>query len=130
MKALPFALGLAVLPLTAPAQEPPASPDAGQMDEGLSLLEQGAQLFLRGLIEQVQPQMQEMQKGLDDFGTRMGSALDQAQPWITALSGLVDDFAYYDAPQRLANGDILIRRKPDAPPVVLESLPPAPQTDL
>lgn len=126
MRRLILALPVALMPLALPAQEAPPS----EMDEGMSLLQQGAELFLRGLMTEVQPQMQDMQKGLDDLGAKMGSALDQAQPWISALSSMVDDFGYYDPPERLPNGDILIRRKPDAPPVQLEDLPPAPQTDL
>lgn len=128
MRVLILALPFALMPLALPAQDTPA-PDS-EIDQGMSLLQQGAELFLRGLMTEVEPKMQEMQKGLDDLGAKMGSALDQAQPWITALSSMVDDFGYYDAPERLPNGDILIRRKPDAPPVQLEDLPPAPQTDL
>ena len=128
MRVLLLALPIALMPLALPAQD--AQPPDSEMDQGMSLLQQGAELFLRGLMTEVQPQMQEMQKGLDDLGQKMGSALDQAQPWISALSSMVDDFGYYDPPERLPNGDILIRRKPDAPPVQLEDLPPAPQTDL
>jgi len=128
MKALVLALPLALLAPALPAQEPTAP--SSEIDEGMSLLEEGARMFLRGLMTEVEPKMQEMQKGLDDLGSKMGSALDQAQPWITTLSGMVDDFGYYDPPIRLPNGDIIIRRKADAPPPVLEDLPPEPQTDL
>ena len=128
MKMLVLALPLALLAPALPAQEPPAA--SSEIDEGMSLLEEGARMFLRGLMTEVEPKMQDMQKGLDDLGSKMGSALDQAQPWITALSSMVDDFGYYDPPERLPNGDIIIRRKADAPPVVLENLPPEPQTDL
>ncbi len=132
MRVLILALPIALSPLALPAQDLPApvSPPAGEMDQGMSLLEEGAKLFLRGLMTEVEPRMQEMQKGLDDLGTKMGSALDQAQPWITALSSMVDDFGNYDPPERLPNGDILMRRKPGSPPLGKEDLPPAPQTDL
>jgi hypothetical protein len=128
MRVLILALPFALSPLALPAQDAPAP--STELDQGMSLLQQGAELFLRGLMTEVEPKMQEMQKGLDDLGATMGSALDQAQPWITALSSMVDDFGYYDPPERLPNGDIVIRRKADAPPVQLEDLPPAPQTDL
>ena len=128
MRVLLLALPIALMPLALPAQD--AQPPDSEMDQGMSLLQQGAELFLRGLMTEVQPQMQDMQKGLDDLGAKMGSALDQAQPWISALSSMVDDFGYYDPPERLPNGDIIIRRKSDAPPVQLEDLQAAPQTDL
>ena len=128
MRVLILSLPFALTPLALPAQDAPAP--STEMDQGMSLLQQGAELFLRGLMTEVEPKMQEMQKGLDGLGQKMGAALDQAQPWITALSSMVDDFGYYDPPERLPNGDILIRRKADAPPLVLEDLPPAPQTDL
>lgn len=128
MRVLLLALPIALMPLALPAQDAP--PPDSEMDQGMSLLQQGAELFLRGLMTEVQPQMQDMQKGLDDLGAKMGSALDQAQPWISALSSMVGDFGYYDPPERLPNGDIIIRRKSDAPPVQLEDLPAAPQTDL
>lgn len=56
------------------------------MSEGLSLLEEGTRLFLRGLMAEIEPALDELRQGL------------------MALDG-------YHAPEILPNGDIIIRRK-------------------
>lgn len=43
-------------------------------------------------------------------------ALRQMGPVLRDLAVQVDDFRHYETPERLPNGDILIRRGPDAPP--------------
>lgn len=43
-------------------------------------------------------------------------ALRQMGPVLRDLAVQVDDFRNYEAPERLPNGDILIRRSPGAPP--------------
>ena len=62
---------------------------------------------LRGLMNEMGPSLREME-----------SALKDVQPEIRKLLALVDDLRNYQSPERLPNGDILIRRKPDAPPLV------------
>lgn len=85
------------------------------MQEGKSLIERGAELFLRGLFSELRPQLDEMSKSMQQAVQEMGPALEQ-------LRALIDDMQNYEAPVRLPNGDILIRRKPDAPE-------PAPETE-
>ncbi|MEZ5686193.1 MAG: hypothetical protein R3D78_10000 [Paracoccaceae bacterium] len=99
-------------PETGPETAPEAPPDGGtegEMGEGLSLLERGAQMVLRGFLKEMEPKMDELQRGLGDAAKDLGPALDK-------LLTLFDDFRNYDAPERLPNGDIIIRRRPDAPP--------------
>ena len=62
------------------------------MSEGLSLLEEGTRLFLKGLMAEMEPALDELRQGL------------------MALDG-------YHAPEILPNGDIIIRRKrmPETP---------------
>jgi len=43
-------------------------------------------------------------------------------PLLLQLEGLVDDLTSYQTPEILPNGDIIIRRRPDAP-----DLPPPPE---
>jgi hypothetical protein len=100
MKALALSLLLAA-PALAQEATPPAEPDG----TGSSLMQEGLRLFFRGL-------MTEMEPALDS----MGQAIDDMRPAIESLIGMIDDIRNYDAPVRLDNGDILIRRKPDAPP--------------
>ena len=97
-------------PLPAPAPEAP-------IDEGFSLLEEGAKLILRGLFDEMGPALEEAQKGLAEAGERLGPALAQ-------LGALIDDVQNYEAPERLPNGDIVIRRKPGAP-----APPPLPERE-
>ena len=111
-------LPLLLLPLPALA-DPPAAPEP--MGEGLSLMEEGARLLLRGLIAEVEPQMQDMTRD-------MARAWDEAGPEIARLMALMGDIGNYHMPEMLENGDILIRRKTPAE-LKLEGLD-GPQTDL
>jgi hypothetical protein len=86
--------------------ETPVVPDPNG-DEGFSLMEEGAKLFMRGVMSQMEP-------ALDD----MGRALDQVEPSLRALGpklqeliAMVDDLRNYHAPEKLDNGDIIMRRK-------------------
>ena len=112
-------LALCLLLTTAPlaAQTADDSPA-----EGFDLMQEGAEMLLRELLEEVQPELGEM-----------AQALAALEPRLRELLALVDDIGNYDAPQRLENGDILIRRKtgPDIPPPPPLPVPaPAPETDL
>jgi hypothetical protein len=115
-------VALCLLLGTAPlaAQESADSPA-----EGLDLMQEGAEMLLRELMEEVQP-------GLDE----MAQSLAALEPWMRGLLALVDDIGNYEAPELQANGDILIRRKtgPDVPPLpapeAAPEIPPAPETDI
>ena len=112
--ARPLTLALAlsmtpVVPGPAKAQDTPTPPE---VEEGFSLMEEGAKLLLRGLMAEMEPALDEMGKAL----TELEPALKDLQPKMLELLALVDDLTNYQAPERLENGDILIRRKPDAPP--------------
>ena len=97
-----FALSLVVSPAVA-------------QDDGTSLMEEGAKLFFRGLMEEVEPAL----RGLEDLADDLEPALRQfAQEMGPALHGLleeVEDWSLYDPPVILPNGDILLKRKPDSP---------------
>lgn len=119
MKAL-IAPVLIVSLLAAPVR---AQEEEGDVDRGVTLLEQGAELLLRGLIEEMRPKLDEMQKGLEEAAREMGPKLGQ-------FLALIDDIRNYEAPERLPNGDIVLRRKPGAPPPPpLLSEPPVPGPD-
>jgi hypothetical protein len=83
-------------PLPALAQEAPN----GDVDEGLSLLEQGAQMLLRGM-------MSEMEPALND----MAEALAEAEPMLRDMLAMMDDLTNYHPPEIMPNGDIILRRK-------------------
>lgn len=113
MKYTLLALCLLITPAT--GEVPPAAP--GDVDQGLSLLQEGAKLLFRGFIAEVEP-------SLDD----MSAAIAAAGPQIMQLLALIDDLQNYHAPELLENGDILLRRKTPAE-LKLEELQ-GPATDL
>ncbi|SCY58862.1 hypothetical protein [Paracoccus tibetensis] len=95
------------LPLPLAAQEPSAP--APEAEDGLSLIERGMGLLFRQFREEAAPQ-------LDLLGRDMAGALERMAPALQELAALVDDIRNYEPPERLANGDILIRRRAEAPP--------------
>lgn len=97
---------LAATPLC--AQTPPPK---AEVEEGFSLMEEGAKMLLKGLMTEMEPALDEMGKALSE----VEPALKELQPKMMELLALIDDLQNYAAPERLENGDILIRRKPDAP---------------
>ena len=68
----------------------PARAQAPEAEEGFDLLGEGAKLLFRGL------------------------AADMA-PMLERLRGLIDEVDEYHLPERLPNGDIIIRRKTPLP---------------
>jgi hypothetical protein len=118
MKRFAFAL---IAVLAAPplwAQEPLTPPP----DEGLTLMERGAQLLLRQLFNEISPQLDDMQQGL-------GDAITALEPMLRDLVLMIGDLSQYEPPVRLPNGDILLRRKP-APPLPPLPLSPGETLDL
>jgi hypothetical protein len=92
--ALALSLMLSVTPVWAQDSE---------IDQGTDLLEEGAKLLLRGLLSEIEPELDDMAK-----------ALDEAAPKIQELMGMIGDIRNYHAPEVLPNGDILIRKKTPA----------------
>ncbi|TKA97529.1 AAA+ family ATPase [Cereibacter changlensis] len=104
---LALCLSLTAVQAQEPLPEAPPLPEAsGDVEDGFSLLGEGARLLFRGLMDEAEPMM-------DD----MGQALKEMQPAARELLAMIGDLRHYEAPERLPNGDILIRRKADAPPL-------------
>jgi hypothetical protein len=106
MKQIVLCLMFAASPLL--AEETPA-PNEGE--RGISLMQQGAELLLNHMMSKVEPSLQDM-----------AEALRQAQPKITEILAMIDDIRNYHAPEKLPNGDIILRRKTPAE-LKLEELP-------
>lgn len=102
--ALPIALCLALAAPPLGAEEPSGTAPDPSAEEGMSLIEKGARMLLQSLLDDVEPRMKELGKGLDEALAEMGPALKD-------LLGRIDDFRNYHAPEMLPNGDIIIRRK-------------------
>lgn len=103
----------------APETAIPAPKDAtpkSEIDQGTDLLQQGADLLFQGLRKEMAPAMENMRDSL-------GQAMDEMGPALKDLGAMVGDMKNFEAPEQLPNGDIVIRRKADAPPFV-----PGPKT--
>lgn len=99
--AAPLALALLTAPLQ--AEEPP------------SLMERGAQLFFEGLLQEMSPALDDLTDLLEEAGPALQNFVTQMGPKLREVLEEVEDWSVYAAPEVLPNGDIIIRRKPDAP---------------
>lgn len=90
------------------ADDPPAGePRPFELPDGEPGLLDG---FLNDFISRAQPH-------LEGLARDMGGLMQEYGPALEELSRLIDDIGNYELPpERLPNGDILIRRKADAPP--------------
>ncbi|MCR8827139.1 hypothetical protein [Pseudosulfitobacter koreensis] len=91
-----------------------ATPSYAQQDDGdgLSLMERGAQMFMEGILKEMEPAIEGLS---EDFGPAVRGFAEQMGPALRDLMETVEDWSVYDPPEILPNGDIIIRRKPDAP---------------
>jgi len=97
-----IARAIAVLTIAA---APASAQDAdGTAGEGFDLLQEGARIILRSMMDEVEPTLKELQKEFGDTMDEMGPALQQ-------LAEMIGDFRNYHAPEMPPNGDIIIRRK-------------------
>ncbi|MEP6288301.1 MAG: hypothetical protein ABJ079_00205 [Marinomonas sp.] len=94
------------------------APEAGaEVDGGSSLMERGAELFLRGLRDEMAPTLEGLQELMEEIGPSMGDFLSTMGPALADIATKVEDWSAYELPEMLPNGDIIIRKKPrDAAP--------------
>ncbi|MEM9318771.1 MAG: hypothetical protein AAGA70_07160 [Pseudomonadota bacterium] len=100
---------LRIILLTLALSAPAAAQDSGDdnvFNDGLDLFGEGARLMLEGLREEMQPMLDEIEPFFED----------EMIPMLQSLGEMIDDLSAYELPERLPNGDIIIRRSPDAPP--------------
>lgn len=94
---------------------PVTAQEDGDVGEGFDLLGEGARLILEGLMEEMRPILDEARPYLED----------EVLPFLNRMGELMDDIGSYELPERLPNGDIIIRRSEDAPPFEPELVPGA-----
>ncbi|MEL6954411.1 MAG: hypothetical protein AAFN09_06500 [Pseudomonadota bacterium] len=94
-------LPLAALPGQATAQD-----ENDALRDGLELFGEGARRLLEGLGQEMEPMLDELRPFFEE----------DMLPFLQGLADQIDDLAVYEMPERLPNGDIIIRRRPDAPP--------------
>ena len=86
-------------------------------EQGLSLMERGAQMLMEGLMREMEPALEDLQGLAEEFGPALRDFTAQMGPALRGLLDEVEDWSVYEPPVMLDNGDIIIRRKPapDAP---------------
>lgn len=99
---IPFALGLAMAAGPALAQD-----GEGDFSDGLGLLREGSRMILENLMDEMRPMLEDVRPFFEE----------EMLPFLEELGRLIDDLSAYEMPERLPNGDIIIRRAPDAPPL-------------
>lgn len=93
-----------------------ASPALAEEEaEGKSLMQQGVEMFLRGLTDEMEPALDDLKALTEDMGPQMLEFFSEMGPALGELLEEIEDWSVYEAPEILPNGDIIIRRKPDAP---------------
>jgi len=87
---------------------------------------------MEGILKEMEPAIDELSELTDQMGPALKSFADEMGPKLTELLAEVEDWAAYEAPEVLPNGDIIIRRKEPLPEVAPQEPPaePAPQIDL
>lgn len=90
------------------------SPVVADEDRGLSLMEEGARLFLEGIMREMEPAIDELEKFADEVEPKLKDFAEQMGPALRDLMGEVKDWSVYHPPEILPNGDIIIRRKTPA----------------
>ena len=98
------AIILAALLAAAPAT-------AQEAEDGPGLMERGAQLFLRGLMQEMGPALDELEGLAQEMEPAIRDFADQMGPALRGLMGEVQDWSVYHPPEMLPNGDIILRRK-------------------
>ncbi|MEL7132975.1 MAG: hypothetical protein AAGK77_11245 [Pseudomonadota bacterium] len=104
MKHIALALTFSVVATPTLAQD---TEDEG----GWSLMGRGAQLLMEGLMQEMEPALEDLQGLAQEFGPALRDFTAQMGPALRDLLEEVEDWSVYHPPELLENGDIIIRRK-------------------
>lgn len=110
---------LLIASLAAGLAAPVTAQETGE-DDGLSLMERGAQLFFEGIMREMEPAMKDLQDLAEDMQPALRRFVQEMGPAFAELLGQIDDLNAYHPPEMLPNGDIIIRRKT---PAEMEAVP-------
>ncbi len=106
----------------------PGAPVLAQEEgEAPSMMEQGLQLFMEGLRQEMAPAVEDLRGFAERMGPSMRSFFQEMGPALAEMMDEVQDWALYYPPEMLPNGDILIRRRPDPDPDPAPEDAPAPE---
>ncbi|MEZ5675647.1 MAG: hypothetical protein R3D81_10590 [Thalassovita sp.] len=85
-------------------------------DEGFSLMEEGAKLFFKGIMQEMEPAMDDLKSFAETMEPAMRQFVREMGPALADVLKKVDDLTLYHPPELLPNGDIIMRRKQPAEP--------------
>ncbi|MDQ2088333.1 hypothetical protein [Marimonas arenosa] len=89
-----------------------AAPATAQDEsDGLSLMEEGARLLFRGLMQEMEPALDDLRKFSEEVEPGLRQMMQEMGPALADLIAKIDDFTAYHPPEILPNGDIIMRRK-------------------
>lgn len=77
-------------------------------------MERGFEMFLEGLLQEMEPALDDLQGLADGMEPALRQFSEAMGPMMRDLFDKIDDVNRYELPEVLPNGDIIIRRKPDA----------------
>ena len=83
-------------------------------EEAPSLMERGAQLFIEGFMQEMEPALKDLQGLADEMEPALRQFMTEIGPGFMDLLGEIEDLSAYHAPEILPNGDIIIRKKTPA----------------
>ena len=89
----------------------PTFAQEAEVEDGLSLTEQGMQMLLEGFLNEIEPALNDLEGMADEFGPAIKGFMQDMGPAFIDLLGKIEDFSAYHPPEILPNGDIIIRRK-------------------
>lgn len=101
---LAFALVLSLAAGASVAQES----DETEPGTGFNLIDEGALLLFRGLQDELKPFMEDLAIEIEP---KLLEFAEEFLPLIEGYSELIGDLDEYEAPEKLPNGDIILRRK-------------------
>jgi hypothetical protein len=93
-------------------------------DDGLSLMEEGAKLFFKGIMQEMEPAMDDLKAFADTMEPAMRQFVREMGPALAEVLEKVEDLTMYHPPEMLPNGDIIMRRKAPKDQAVPETARP------
>ncbi|MEZ5714439.1 MAG: hypothetical protein R3D85_04270 [Paracoccaceae bacterium] len=79
--------------------------------QGTTLMQEGAKLLFKGLMQEMEPAMDDLRKFSQEVGPKFELMIGEMGPALADLLSKIDDITAYHAPEILPNGDIILRRK-------------------
>jgi len=89
----------------------PAAAQEAEKENGGSLMQEGARMFLEGILREMEPALRDLEGMADEVEPALREFAREMGPAFAELLGRIDDLSQYHAPEMLPNGDIIIRRK-------------------